>query len=83
MLFIPDLIGISGGSGQCTSQHEGRQLLQVVLPVSVDQLFTLLFTNAKFFVDFHISRNSTSKFMFVELELKIFQVSSSASAVKL
>ncbi|XP_034253149.1 protein Aster-B-like isoform X3 [Thrips palmi] len=57
---VPDLLGISGGSGQCTSQHEGRQMLRVVLPVSVDQLFTLLFTNSKFFVDFHVSRNSSN-----------------------
>ncbi|KAJ1531946.1 hypothetical protein ONE63_000585 [Megalurothrips usitatus] len=57
---VSDLIGMSGGSGQCTSQHEGRQMLKVVLPISVDQLFTLLFTNSKFFVDFHISRNSSN-----------------------
>lgn len=61
MSIFSDLIGISGGSGQCSSSHEGRQMLRVVLPISVDQLFTLLFTNSKFFVDFHISRNSSSK----------------------
>ncbi|XP_026274590.1 protein Aster-B isoform X3 [Frankliniella occidentalis] len=55
---VSDLIGLSSGSGQCTSQHDGRQMLQVVLPVSVDQLFTLFFTNSKFFVDFHVARNS-------------------------
>lgn len=59
--IFSDLLGILGGSGQCTSQHEGRQMLRVILPVSVDQLFTLLFTNSKFFVDFHVSRNSSSK----------------------
>ncbi|XP_065170419.1 protein Aster-B isoform X2 [Atheta coriaria] len=43
----------------CTALHEGRQLLNEVIPIHVDQLFTLLFTNSKFWLDFHASRKTT------------------------
>ncbi|KAL3280124.1 hypothetical protein HHI36_017629 [Cryptolaemus montrouzieri] len=46
-------------SVSCTCAHEGRQLLNEILPLHVDQLFTLLFTNSKFFLDFHASRKTT------------------------
>ncbi|XP_029170647.1 protein Aster-B-like isoform X1 [Nylanderia fulva] len=43
----------------CTSLHEGRQLNKSTLPIHIDQLFTLLFTNSKFFLDFHTARKTT------------------------
>lgn len=43
----------------CTSAHEGRQLLDATLPINVDQLFTLLFTTSKFYLDFNASRKTT------------------------
>ncbi|XP_072753461.1 protein Aster-B [Anoplolepis gracilipes] len=43
----------------CTSLHEGRQVNKTSLPIHIDQLFTLLFTNSKFFLDFHTSRKTT------------------------
>ncbi|XP_077280305.1 protein Aster-B isoform X2 [Temnothorax americanus] len=42
----------------CTSLHEGRQVNKATLPIYIDQLFTLLFTNSKFFLDFHTSRKT-------------------------
>ncbi|CAH0553389.1 unnamed protein product [Brassicogethes aeneus] len=44
---------------KCTSTHAGRQLASAVLPVHIDQLFTLLFTSSKFFLDFHAMRKTT------------------------
>jgi hypothetical protein len=41
---------------------EGRELAKEVYPVSVDQLFTLLFTNSKFYMDFHMNRKTFGKF---------------------
>ncbi|XP_029661307.1 protein Aster-B-like [Formica exsecta] len=43
----------------CTSLHEGRQVNKATLPIHIDQLFTLLFTNSKFFLDFHTARKTT------------------------
>ncbi|XP_012272222.1 GRAM domain-containing protein 1B isoform X2 [Orussus abietinus] len=47
------------GVPTCTSVHKGRQLQKVTLPVHIDQLFTLLFTSSKFFLDFHTARKTT------------------------
>ncbi|KAJ8970115.1 hypothetical protein NQ317_000569 [Molorchus minor] len=44
---------------RCTSSHEGRQLLNEVVPIHIDQLFTLLFTSSKFYLDFHAARKTT------------------------
>ncbi|KAJ3665836.1 hypothetical protein Zmor_001305 [Zophobas morio] len=44
---------------QCTSLHEGRQVMSEVVPIHIDQLFTLLFTSSKFYLDFHASRKTT------------------------
>ncbi|XP_047104393.1 protein Aster-B-like isoform X1 [Schistocerca piceifrons] len=43
----------------CTSPHEGRRLVRIILPIHVDQLFTLLFTGSKFLLDFHTQRKTT------------------------
>ncbi|KAF3428069.1 hypothetical protein E2986_09009 [Frieseomelitta varia] len=43
----------------CTSPHEGRQISKATLPIHIDQLFTLLFTNSKFFLDFQTARKTT------------------------
>ncbi|XP_072390638.1 protein Aster-B isoform X2 [Diabrotica undecimpunctata] len=43
----------------CTSSHEGRQMWNEVFPIHVDQLFTLLFTSSKFYLDFHAARKTT------------------------
>ena len=37
---------------------EGRELANEVYPMNVDQLFTLLFTNSKFYMDFHANRKT-------------------------
>lgn len=47
------------GTTVCTSPHEGRQICKALLPIHIDQLFTLLFTNSKFFLDFHTARKTT------------------------
>lgn len=44
---------------QCTVTHEGKNLLDVVVPIHIDQLFTLLFTSSKFYLDFHAARKTT------------------------
>lgn len=51
-------LGIRGKT-VCISLHEGRQMTNATLPIYIDQLFTLLFTNSKFFLDFHTSRKTT------------------------
>ena len=43
------------------SSIEGRELVSEAYPVSVDQLFTLLFTNSKFYLDFHANRKTFGK----------------------
>ncbi|KAL0275439.1 UNVERIFIED_CONTAM: hypothetical protein PYX00_003284 [Menopon gallinae] len=43
----------------CTSQHDGRLIVDIVLPIKVDDLFQLLFTNSKFLVEFHTLRRTT------------------------
>ncbi|XP_063982134.1 protein Aster-B-like isoform X2 [Diachasmimorpha longicaudata] len=43
----------------CTSPHEGRTIINTALPIHIDQLFTLLFTTSKFFLDFHRARKTT------------------------
>ncbi|VEN45147.1 unnamed protein product [Callosobruchus maculatus] len=43
----------------CTSIHDGRQVLSEVVPIHIDQLFTLLFTSSKFYLDFHAARKTT------------------------
>ncbi|KAG8230589.1 hypothetical protein J437_LFUL004502 [Ladona fulva] len=48
----------SGKMYRCTSAHEGRQLVNIMLPIHVDQLFTLLFTTSKFYLDFHAERRT-------------------------
>lgn len=45
----------------CTSPHEGRQISKATLPIHIDQLFTLLFTNSKFFLDFQTARKTTGE----------------------
>merc|ERR1712223_1760227 len=40
------------------STQEGRELTNEVYPINVDQLFTLLFTNSKFYRDFHANRKT-------------------------
>lgn len=36
----------------CPVPHEGREMLSMVMPISVDELFTLLFTSSSFYIDF-------------------------------
>lgn len=43
----------------CSSSHEGTHVVNIVLPIHVDQLFTLMFTNSKFFFEFHSIRQSS------------------------
>ncbi|KAK6641323.1 hypothetical protein RUM44_013032 [Polyplax serrata] len=43
----------------CSSTHEGRHVISIILPMHVDQLFTLMFTNSKFFFEFHTMRQSS------------------------
>ncbi|KAL1518139.1 hypothetical protein ABEB36_001809 [Hypothenemus hampei] len=44
---------------ECTATHEGKKLLDDEYPIHIDQLFTLLFTSSKFYLDFHASRKTT------------------------
>lgn len=44
----------------CTSLHEGRQLVNSILPIHVDNLMLLLFSESKFLVDFHTNRKTTN-----------------------
>ncbi|XP_016974188.2 protein Aster-B isoform X6 [Drosophila rhopaloa] len=44
---------------ECTSTHEGRQIVHTILPINVDTLFNLLFSKSKFITDFHATRKST------------------------
>lgn len=48
----------------CTSPHEGRQISKASFPIHIDHLFTLLFTNSKFFLDFQTARKTTGKLQF-------------------
>jgi len=43
----------------CTSPHEGRRIIYLIVPIHIDLLFTMLFTNSKFFLDFHSCRRTT------------------------
>ncbi|XP_055921609.1 protein Aster-B isoform X2 [Eupeodes corollae] len=44
---------------ECTSTHEGRQLVHTILPINIDTLFNLLFSKSKFLLEFHENRKST------------------------
>ncbi|XP_061394630.1 protein Aster-B [Musca vetustissima] len=44
---------------ECTSPHEGRQLVHTILPINIETLFNLLFSKSKFLLDFHAMRKST------------------------
>lgn len=46
-------------TAECTSNHEGRQLVHTILPINVDVLFNLLFSKSKFLLDFHQSKKTT------------------------
>lgn len=50
------LVWIALGIGEeitvCPVKHEGREIVNVVLPMSVDDLFTLLFANSTFYLDY-------------------------------
>lgn len=44
----------------CTCEvHEGKEYLNQVYPLSVDQMFILLFTDSPFFRDFQNYRNAS------------------------
>lgn len=58
IMLVPVKMNIRS-STVCTSLHEGRQVNKATLPIHIDQLFTLLFTNSKFFLDFHTARKTT------------------------
>ena len=44
------------------SSVEGRDMITQAFPISVDDLFTQLFTNSKFYIDFHTLRKSFGEF---------------------
>lgn len=46
-------------TAECTSPHEGRQLVHTILPINVDVLFNLLFSKSKFYIDFHHTKKTT------------------------
>lgn len=46
-------------TAECTSPHEGRQLVHTILPINIETLFNLLFSKSKFLLDFHAMRKST------------------------
>ncbi|XP_059613752.1 protein Aster-B-like isoform X2 [Phlebotomus argentipes] len=48
------------GQPECTSMHEGRQMIHTILPINVDILFNLLFSKSKFLENFHEGRKTTN-----------------------
>lgn len=46
-------------TAECTSPHEGRQLVHTILPINIDALFNLLFSKSKFLLDFHHTKKTT------------------------
>lgn len=71
-MFVPVKINIRS-TMVCTSLHEGRQVIKTTLPIHIDQLFTLLFTNSKFFLDFHTARKTTGNKIIIPLLLFIIK----------
>lgn len=62
------------GTVVCTSPHEGRQIGKATFPIHIDQLFTLLFTNSKFFLDFQTARKTTGKIKIIYIIInKIYE----------
>jgi hypothetical protein len=49
----------------CASPHEGRRLIRFIVPIQIDLLFTMLFTNSKFFLDFHSVRRTSGEYCYV------------------
>lgn len=47
-------------TAECTSMHEGRQLVHTILPINVDNLMALLFSESKFFCEFHKQRKTSN-----------------------
>lgn len=47
-------------TAECTSMHDGRELVHTILPINVDNMLTLLFSNSKFFSEFHLMRKTTN-----------------------
>lgn len=47
-------------TAECTSMHEGRQLVHTILPINIDSLLTMLFSKSKFFAEFHNMRRTTN-----------------------
>lgn len=45
---------------ECTSAHDGRSLVNTILPVNVDVLWSILFSQSKFLLDFHKQRKTTN-----------------------
>ncbi|KAJ9582476.1 hypothetical protein L9F63_003169, partial [Diploptera punctata] len=43
----------------CSSPHEGRKIIRAIIPIHIDLLFTLLFTNSKFLLDFYAVRRTS------------------------
>ncbi|XP_031334333.1 protein Aster-B-like isoform X3 [Photinus pyralis] len=43
----------------CSASHDGKELLNEIISMHIDQVFTLLFTSSKFFLDFHAFRRTT------------------------
>lgn len=47
----------------CPVDHtNGKEMLNSVIPCNIDQLFTMLFTNSKFYLDFQLSRKTFGDF---------------------
>lgn len=47
-------------TAECSSMHDGRELVHTILPINVDNMLTLLFSSSKFFTEFHVMRKSTN-----------------------
>lgn len=46
-------------TAECDSMHEGRQLIHTILPINLENLFTILFSKSKFLVEFQKLRKTT------------------------
>ncbi|CAH2085077.1 unnamed protein product [Euphydryas editha] len=55
----PEKHNNKGEDGKCTAPHEGKLLFQDEFPFTIDQLFTMIFTNSKFNLELLAARGAT------------------------
>lgn len=70
-LVVPGVLEVDSGESSglpvvppvCPVDHTiGKEMLNAVIPCDIDQLFTMLFTSSKFYLDFQLSRKTFGMF---------------------